>query len=107
MIKIAKTRIFGNFRECGASDRHIIAYLDRTKQCALFAHRTILAGSSKIQENAFLNDPNSPKRGFWTFSGVINQINLILHIVVELNGVHYLPVVQLILDHSKIRKMPF
>ena len=41
------------------------------------------------------------------FLSVDHQLELYLHIVVELNAVHNLPIVQLMLDHSKIREMPF
>ena len=36
-----------------------------------------------------------------------HQIDSILHILIELNGVHDFAIIQLMLDHSKIRKMPF
>ena len=56
--------VFGYFLEFGASNRLIIAYLDRPKWYARFSHRVAFAGSSKIQKNAFLNEPNSQETGF-------------------------------------------
>ena len=61
---------FGQFLAFRTSDRLDIAYFDRTKWCAWVGHDITHAGSFKIHKNAFLNDPNSQKWGFWPFSWV-------------------------------------
>ena len=37
----------------------------------------------------------------------VHRIDLILHIMIELNGQYHLAIVSVIMEHSKIRKMPF
>ncbi len=41
------------------------------------------------------------------FSSLVLWINLILHILIRLNGLNNLAIISLILDHSKITKMHF
>ena len=41
------------------------------------------------------------------FMSFVHRIDLILHILIELNGAHDLAMVSPMLDHSKITKMPF
>ena len=40
------------------------------------------------------------------FLTLVHQIDLILHIMIELNGLHDLAIVPVIMDHSKSTKMP-
>ena len=70
MIQRAKNEVFGHFLEFGASDRLQIAYSDYTKWCWQVGCRNAHAGSFKNHKNAFLNDPNTQKWGFWPFSWV-------------------------------------
>ena len=70
MIQIAKNEVFGHFLELGASDRLQIAYYDYTKWSWQVGCHIAHAGSFKNHKNAFLNDPNSQKWGFWPFSWV-------------------------------------
>ena len=41
------------------------------------------------------------------FFSLVHRIDLILHILIELNGVHNLAIISAMLDHSKITKMHF
>ena len=41
------------------------------------------------------------------FSSFVHRIDLILHILIELNGGYDFAIAKVMLDHSKIRKMPF
>ena len=70
MIQIAKNEVFDHFLELGALDRLQIAYYDYTKWSWQVGYHIAHAGSFKIHKNAFLNDPNSQKWGFWLFSWV-------------------------------------
>ena len=103
MIQIAKNEVFGHFLEFGASDWLDIAYYDRLNWCAWFGHHITLAGSFKNHKNAILNDPNSQKRGFRSFSWVWS-IELTWYCIneIELNGVHELAIISAMLDHSKV-----
>ena len=44
---------------------------------------------------------------FAVFSSLVRHINLILHILIILNGLNNLAVIRLMLDHSKVRKCIF
>ena len=70
MIQRAKKVVFGHFLEFGLLDRLDIAYYDSTNVSQHLGVVTGHAGSFKNQKNAFLNDPKSQKRGFWSFSVV-------------------------------------
>ena len=71
MIQSAKKEVFGHFLEFGLLDRVNIAYCDSTNNVfQLSAILPGLEGSFKKHNIAFLNDPESRKRGFWSFSGV-------------------------------------
>ena len=65
-----KNEVFGHFLQLGASDWLEIAYVNRNKLCAWVGHPITQAGSFKNRKNAFLNDPNSQKQDFWSFSWV-------------------------------------
>ena len=41
------------------------------------------------------------------FLSLVHQIDFVLHIMIEINGVHELAIVSLMLDHSKITKVTF
>jgi hypothetical protein len=68
MIQIAKTEVFGHFLQFEAWDCVDIAYFHRTEWWALVGRRVTHCGSFKNHKNAFLNDPNSQKRGFRPFA---------------------------------------
>ena len=70
MIQKAKNEVFGHFLEFGLLDRTDTAYFDSTKCFQPSAMLPGHEGSFKDHKNAFLNDPNSQKRGFWPLSGV-------------------------------------
>ena len=108
MIQIAKNQVFGHFLEFGALDWLDIAYFDRTNWCAWASHGIAHAGSFKNQKNAFLNDTNSQKMRFLAnFLSLMAWIDMMLYILIDLNDLNDMTIVSLILDHSKIRKMPF
>ena len=50
------------------------------------------------------NDVSSP---FFSACIYCDSVDLILHILIELNGVHELAIISPMVDHSKITKMPF
>ena len=70
MIQRAKNEVFGHFLEFGRSDVLHTGYFDCTKWFLQLGYNIAYAGSFKIRENVFLNDPKSQNRGFWPFSGV-------------------------------------
>ena len=84
---------------------HILIELNGAHELAMIS---LMLDHSKIRKNAFLNDPNKPKTRFSAiFLSLVPRIDLILHILIELNGVHELAIVSPMLDHWKTRKMPF
>ena len=67
----------------------------------------LMLNHSNITKNAFLNVPNSNKWGILTiFLTWVHRIDLILLILIQLNGVHDLTIISLMLDQSKTSKMP-
>ncbi len=50
---------------------------------------------------------SAKKEFFGQFLSLVHRIDLILHMLIELNGVHELDIVSPMQDRSKIRKMPF
>ena len=66
MIQKPKKEVFGYFLEFGLLDRLDIVYCDSIKRFPTLGNVKIF----KDHKNAFLNDPKSQKRGFWSFSGV-------------------------------------
>ena len=70
MIQIAKNEVFGHFLEFGSWYQLDISYLNSTKWCVWVGDPVTHTGSFKNLKNAFLNDPNSQKRGFWSSSWV-------------------------------------
>ena len=75
MIQIAKNKDLGHFHGFGVSDWVDIAYFDRTEW---FAHRVIHAESFKNPKDAFLNDPNTPKK-----LSLVCLICVILHVLAD------------------------
>ena len=60
----------GHFLKIGWSDQLDIAYCDSTKCFLTFYNVTRSCRIIQKSKDAFLNDPKSQKRGFWSFSGV-------------------------------------
>ena len=59
-------------------------------------------------ENFKFEWSKEPKMSFLAiFLSLVHRIDLILHILMELFGVHHLGIISAMLDHSKISKMPF
>ena len=66
----SQKRGFRHFLEFGLLDRLNIAYCDSTKCFLTFYNVTRSCRIIQKSKDAFLNDPKSQKRGFWSFSGV-------------------------------------
>ena len=108
MIQNAKKEVFGHFQEFGLLDRLDIAYCDRTQCFPAFGNinrswRTI----QKSHKSIFEWSKVQKKRFLAIFWSLVCWIDLILHIVIELNVFQHLATSPGREGPFKNRKNPF
>ena len=83
---------------------HILIELNGAHELAMIS---LMLDPSKIRKMAFRMIQIAKMRFLAIYLSLVHRIDLILHILIKLNGAHELAIVLPMLDHSKVTKNAF